>query len=108
MIIFISIILIWFLLFAYNQIDLTLWQTKFWYFYKFELSNLERTNLIIVFINILIIFVLFINFISLKYHKKPRKNIKKFKQNPKSIAKVVNAKNKLPKRKDISKPKQKQ
>jgi len=76
MLIFLSLLILYFLFFVYNKIDV---QTinQFMFFFKYELSNLERTNLLILFINILFLIGLTIYFIISITHKKTNKKVSK-------------------------------
>lgn len=76
MLIFLSLLILYLLFFVYNKIDV---QTinQFMFFFKYELSNLERTNLLILFINILFLIGLTIYLIISITHKKTNKKISK-------------------------------
>jgi len=79
MLIFFTLLILWFLFFVYNQVDFTIVKENFLFFYRFGLNNLERANFVLIVFDLLLL-ISFIVYLILKikeYKKTTKKTTKK-------------------------------
>lgn len=57
MLIFLSLLILWFLFFVYNRMDSQIWN-QLLFFWRYDLSSIEKASLLVLFINILFIIIL--------------------------------------------------
>jgi len=93
MLIFFTLLILWFLFFVYNQVNFLAIKNNFIFFYQFSLNNLERANLILIAFDLLLLVCFTIYLITkiVEYKKSTKKVIKKRKttRKPRKTVKTV-------------------
>ena len=107
MLIFFALLILWFVFFIYNKFDFAGFKDSLFLFYRINLSNLERANVILIIFDsiFLLIFIIYLIIKILEYKRTTKKIITKTIAK-KTIASKTKTVKKIGKKKTIAKKKE--